>query len=595
MSSEHDATGTPFHVEQHESLPEVLERLHGHRGETLTLEIAEHSPILLTATEFRALKDLADRQHIRLRIQTDDSLRLQLASMFGLARTAVRSEPETAAEESNAPHFGSWRNARRPKHRPAGQPPESDQPAAPSGRTVEADDPITVSRRRRNSLYSDSVSKSKPDDDIILIDDAGLDYIEDDDSGGGHSRAWLLGRIAAAALILVAVVVAALWYWFPTVELDVTLREAEVSTGIVYSVAAPGAEIPSDASFAVEASEQSAEVPFTIEVPASGMIREPDGTATGALVFRNVSGAPVTVAQGTELTTIDGSRYVVLEAVEVPAGDVENPGEAEGPVTAAEAGAGGNVATGGLTGKVPDLDVYYSNLNGPIEGGSDREIPVVTEEDVAEAQRAVQEDLRGAAVDGWLSQLPEGMAIVGPSVTPQEPTYTIEGAAGDQRDAVVVSGTVPVTGYVYDLSEVEQQARSSFEVALQDQVPPGYELLPSTIELGEPEVISEAPENVEYRVTATATARAIFDEGAREGLRERMAGSSVEEAREAVTLVGAIETWEMSHSPGWWPDRMPQSAGRITLNIAESIGDPGDGDASPAASPASTPVAGEGS
>ncbi|MDQ4044137.1 MAG: hypothetical protein M3173_01615, partial [Chloroflexota bacterium] len=85
MSSEQHVSGNAIHVDQHESLPEVLERLRGHRGEPVTLEIADHSPILLTATEFRALKDHADRQHIRLRVQTRDSLRLQLASMFGLA------------------------------------------------------------------------------------------------------------------------------------------------------------------------------------------------------------------------------------------------------------------------------------------------------------------------------------------------------------------------------------------------------------------------------------------------------------------------------------------------------------------------------
>jgi len=591
MSSEHDVSGKLFHVDQHESLPEVLERLHGHRGESLTLVIADHSPILLTATEFRALKDLADRNHIRLRVETDDTLRRQLATMFGLAKPHARPEPVVPTTESQSHGFGSWRNARRPKHRPAGQPPEPDEPET-TGAKQEPEDPIAISRRRRNSLYADSVAKPKSDDDIIRIDDAGLDYIEDDDASGQRSRAWLLGRIAAVALVVLAAAVFALWYWFPSVEVDITLRQAEVSTGIVYSVAVPGADIPSDASFAVEASEQSAEVPFTIEIPATGVVREPDGTASGPVLFRNVSDAPVTLEQGTELTTVTGNRYLLLEPVEVPAGNLDAPGEAEGMVTASEAGSGGNLDAGQLTGKLQDRDVYYSNLTGPIEGGSDREFAVVTEEDLAEAERAVREDLQAAAARGWLAQLPEGMSIVGPSVTPGGPTYTIEGAVGDRREAVVVTGTVAVSGYVYDLAEVERQSRSTFEVALQDQVPPGYELVGSTIELGEPEVLAEAPERVEYRVNATATARAIFDDGAQQGLKERMAGSSEDEARAAIAEVGAIEAWEMSTSPGWWPDRMPQSDGRITLNIRDTI-DGGEGEAPP--SPVSSPSADEGS
>lgn len=591
MSSEHDVSGKLFHVDQHESLPEVLERLHGHRGESLTLVIADHSPILLTATEFRALKDLADRNHIRLRVETDDTLRRQLATMFGLAKPHARPEPVVPTTESQSHGFGSWRNARRPKHRPAGQPPEPDEPET-TGAKQEPEDPIAISRRRRNSLYADSVAKPKSDDDIIRIDDAGLDYIEDDDASGQRSRAWLLGRIAAVALVVLAAAVFALWYWFPSVEVDITLRQAEVSTGIVYSVAVPGADIPSDASFAVEASEQSAEVPFTIEIPATGVVREPDGTASGPVLFRNVSDAPVTLEQGTELTTVTGNRYLLLEPVEVPAGNLDAPGEAEGMVTASEAGSGGNLDAGQLTGKLQDRDVYYSNLTGPIEGGSDREFAVVTEEDLAEAERAVREDLQAAAARGWLAQLPDGMSIVGPSVTPGDPTYTIEGAVGDRREAVVVTGTVAVSGYVYDLAEVERQSRSTFEVALQDQVPPGYELVGSTIELGEPEVLAEAPERVEYRVNATATARAIFDDGAQQGLKERMAGSSEDEARAAIAEVGAIEAWEMSTSPDWWPDRMPQSDGRITLNIRDTI-DGGEGEAPP--SPVSSPSADEGS
>lgn len=579
MSSETHAT---IHVEQDESLPEVLSRLRGRKGETVSLVVADHSPILLTATEFRALKDLADRQNLRLNLQTSDSLRLQLASMFGLAPAPARPQPEETPQDDTPHRFGSWRNARRPRHRPAGQPPEPEpEDEAPVLPDEPVSDPITISRRRRNKLYRDSAS-SDDDTDFVRIDDAGLDYIEDDER---PTKAWLYGRIAAIALVAVAAIGFALWFWMPAASVDITLRQASVSTEIVYSVVVPGGQAPSDAAFTVEASEQSAEVPFTIEIPASGTEREPDGTASGTLLFRNVGDAPVTLEQGTELSTAAGTSYMLMEPVEVPAGSLEEPGEAEGPVTAAQAGAAGNVDTGGLTGKVPDQDVYYSNLGGPIEGGSDSEFTVVTEDDIAEAERAVQEDLRDAAVQGWSTQLPDGMSIVGPSVTPGDPQFSIEGQAGERRESVVVSGTVPVQGYVYSIADVQQQSRATFETALQEQVPPGYALVPETVELAEPEVLAEAPQNVDYRVRATAVARAVFDEGAQDGLRERMAGSSVDEAEAALNDTGAIESWELSRSPGWWPGGMPQATGRITLDIRapESAGE--GTPASPVATP----------
>lgn len=592
MSDGNEPTSTPFHVEQHESLPEVLERLRGHRGESLTLIIPDHSPVLLTASEFRALKDLADRQRVRVTLQTRDTLRLQLASMFGLAKAPTRADVQESPDAADgSSRSGSWQNVRRPRHRVPGQPPEAE----PEQVEEEPEDPITVSRRRRNRLYGDSSPQNGGKREPV-VDDAGLDYIPDDDeSAGDHSRAWLIGRIAAAVLALLLVVGVALWWYMPAVDVDVTLREAQVSSNVIYSVAAPGANLPSDSSFAVEAEEQSAVVPFTIEIPASGEIREPDGTATGPMLFRNISDAPVTLEEGVELTTVAGASYLTLEATELPAGSVDSPGEATVEVTAAQPGEAGNREAGALTGKLPDVEVYYSNLAAPIDGGSDRVVPEITDEDVGMARSAVQQDLRSAAAEGWATQLPDGQAIVEPSVQPSDPQFQVNGAAGDQVPAVTVTGTVSVTGLVYDLAEVEQQSRSSFEVALQDQVPPGYGLDAATITLGEPELVAESPQNVEYRVSASANAVAIFDEGARQGLRDRMAGKSADDARAEVESVGAIESWELSHSPGWWPDRMPQSADRITLTVREPGGDAADGPATPVGTPDASAVPEDGS
>lgn len=584
MSGDLEQSANPIHVGQDESLPEVLDRLHGHRGESLTLVIPEHSPILLTATEFRALKELAKRQNIRLGLDTTDPLRVQLATMFGLAEKAPRTDTVEPEAPSYGANFGTWRNARRPKQRDAGVPPPTVDASPAQDHSETSDDPIAVSRRRRNELYRDSAARETTASESSYIDDAGIDYLPDDEQHTEHSRAWLYGRIAAVLLVLVAIGLAALWYWFPTVQVDVALRTASVSTDVMYSVAASDAEVPNDSAFVVEAREETADVPFTIEIPASGVAREPDGTATGPIILRNVGDAPVTLDTGTELSGVDDIAYTLNDSVEVPAGSVEVPGEAEAQVSAAEAGRTGNREPGALTGKLPDAQVYYSNLNGAIEGGSDREFPVVTEADRTEAERAVRDDLRQAAVDGWEDQLPDGMAVVGPSVEPGDPDFTIEGDVDERRDNVTVSGNVPVTGLIYDIGEVEQQARDTFEGVLQDQAPPGYMLDADTITLGEPELVAASPTNIEYRVGANGTAQAVFDDGARDGLKNRISGSSPQEAEAAVESVGAIETWNISTAPEWWPDRMPQSSDRVTIDVI-----PSDSEATQAGSPESTP------
>ena len=90
---------------------------------------------------------------------------------------------------------------------------------------------------------------------------------------------------------------------------------------------------------------------------------------------------------------------------------------------------------------------------------------------------------------------------------------------------------------------------------------------------------------------ATATVRAIFDESAQNALVDDLAGTDPDQAESILANVPAIEGFSTSRSPGWWPNRLPQAADRITLSIADPVPLTDGPDPS---TPEATPTTGDG-
>jgi hypothetical protein len=562
-----DSRGTPRrHVLQigvDESLPEVLTRLRAHAGRTVELDIPDHSPILLTATEFRTLRDAANRSQIALSIRTEDRLRVQLASMFDLMEgvtIARRGKDASSGRGDLAQPVGAWT----------------------AGAAKDDDDPIAVSRRRRQVMErsrldepgATSGKRSRKGDD-----DAGssLDYLDGERRTGLSARAW--GRIVAVVLVLVLIAGVAAWYAMPAVSVEATLNEGQVSGELTFAVGLADAQLPSNVQYRIEAQEATADVAITLSVPATGGEVRPDGTATGIVDLRNPTDAAIDVPAGTAMRNALGVRFTTTEDVQVPAASGDTPGEATVAITAEEPGTGSNVAQGAFTGKVENLDIYFSNRSAPIEGGTDTQILEVTEDDIATLEQTLSDQLASVVATSWVEQLPEGTTLVRPSVSPGEPDYEIDQQVGDVSDVVSLTGTVQATGLTYTQADIEEELRNQFRDQLNQTVPEGFGLLSNTITLGELEVVSEYPSAVIYRQSATATTQAIFDEGARDALREEMAGKSYDEALAIVQAQPAFASVEVTRSPSFWPERMPRSPERITLEIL-----PGS-ESLPAASP----------
>ncbi|MEJ7837246.1 MAG: hypothetical protein WKF81_00400 [Thermomicrobiales bacterium] len=554
--SQGKARRTLVQINPDDSLPEVLTRLRGFAGKSIDLGIPDHSPILLTATEFRTLKDAAQRSQISLTLKTDDRLRIQLASMFDLidgVTIARRGKDASQGGADLAATASGWKG---------------------SGETAAAEDndPISVSRRRRTALeetrneelQAGRTSRSKKSKDEA--EPGSLDYLDKADSGGS-SRARLLGRIVAILAVIVLIGGIYGWYYMPEVAISVTLREDQVAGELTYAVGVSDAGLPSDVQFRIDAEESTTDVQISISIPATGGVVEPDASASGNVILRNPTDAAIPVPAGTSLQNSLGVVVTTAADVEVPAASGEAPGEARVDVVAEAAGTVGNVEQGAMTGKIADLDVYFSNREAALSGGTDRQILEVTEEDITTLETTLADQIRRITAEGWTRQLPEGQNLVAPSVTAENPDYEIEQQVGDQVETVSLTGTVTATGLLYDQQSIEGELRTRFQEFLNPMVPGGFGLLSNTIELEEATVISEQPTAVIYRQSATAITQAIYEPSSQQNLLDMLAGNSYSSAETIVQAQEAFKTSSIEISPGFWPDRMPQTADRISITV----------------------------
>ncbi len=532
-------------LEADTSMPAVLAEVRRHVEQSIVLVVPDHCPVLLTVAEFRALKDTAERAGVSVVIESNASLRSQLASMFGIRTTGgERSEhgwrpPDTLL--GNTRSYETW----VPN-------PDDDEP---QGR-----------RRRRQA------DQRQSNDDGNREAYASLDYIEDDSSSTIGATARKAGTILAIVLVVGLIATIAGWYALPNVTVVATVKSTTISSEVNYAVAAEGASLPSDIEFTAPAQASEAEVPFEISVPTTGVDRTPQDTASGEVLLRNPTGEEITVPQGTTLSIYQGMSYTTDSDVTVPAASNNVAGEETVSVTATEPGSDGNAEPGMLTGIVGDLGVHYSNRDSAIEGGTDIEVAIVAEEDIQALEDAVINDYTRAAAIGWTSQLPEGQAVVEPSVTTDPinfEDYTVSAQPGEQAERISISGTVSATGLVYDQTVVTEETTAFFRESLQSEVPDGYEIDPESVVLGEPLALAPAPDNVQFRVSAEATAYAVVDNGTLDDIRNDMSGSSLDEANARLDQVEQFETHDLSISPGWWFERMPKDSARIDIQVAD--------------------------
>jgi hypothetical protein len=541
-------------VTSDETLSDIVDRLReaADGGHTVDLVIPIDSALLLTAREFRTLKDAIDEDRVAVRMRTADPLRLQLAGRLGIPTgalprprvmatpTAITTDQPQGVAQPPPVNDEDWPGETAVAEPIAGSAPESHWPTQ-NGLSGESD-----------GAESDGKLVAEPEPERALAN---------------PPRRWL--PVAAALVALVIAALLGIRFILPQAVVTIVPRTAPVAGAVVFDVTTDGRPIDEQAAFALTLQQRQVDVVWEGTAPVTGVRVEPDGTASSPIELRNAASEPLVVEAGTTVATETGVEFAFTEAVTVPAADsaTGRPGAATGTVQAVQAGSGGNVGTGEIGGRLPN-GVYYSNRMNPAAGGSDKEYPVVAQEDLdalrAEANTAAPQ-LAGEVIAR--DQPGEEMLLSTATVSGQDDAFDHQ--AGEDAAEISLRSTLTVDMLTFD----GEAASAKFEEILADRLgaeaPEGFSVVEEKIIFEEPLETEESDRGVRLEVKARADAIAVLDDAERAALANELAGASAEDAAAILVRRPEIAEYSVDYHPAWLPEQMPNNAGRIQLEITE--------------------------
>ncbi|MBA2595057.1 MAG: baseplate J/gp47 family protein [Chloroflexia bacterium] len=545
-------------ITSEDTLPGVVERLRSaaQGGQTVDLVVPIDSALLLTAREFRSLKEAIDEDRLPVLLRTSDPLRLQLAERLGIPARALPRARVMAAAVAVPPAPP----ARTPVPQP--QPPDNgDWPGETSvtGPVPRADPDRSWPRLdQADALARDGEELAGPDQD----QDAGSEPML-----SNPPRRWLPVAVVLGVLVIGAFL--ALNLLVPQATVRIVPRSAPLIGSVMFDVTADGQPLDAGAVFALAPQERQVEVVWESAAPVTGVRLEPDGTASSAIELRNASAEPLTIDAGTAVATETGVAFTFVEAVTVPAADPASgaPGAATGRVQAEAPGAAGNVGTGELGGRLPN-GVYYSNRMGPAGGGSDKEFPVVAQADL-EALSAAAIGAAPTLAATAVAETEPGAALLPATVSVAAQRDEFDHEVGEDTESVSLQATMTIVVQTYDGAAASADYEQRLASSLADDAPAGFALEPEEIVFGEPVAMEETERGIRLEVTAEADANAVLDEAERSALAAALAGASPEQATAILAESTDIADFSIEYQPSWLAPQMPKNAARIQFEVAE--------------------------
>ena len=520
-----------------DALPDLLLRVKATRGDEAVIAIPEDSGVLLTASEFRTLKSTADQVRVAITLETNDKLRGQLASMFGFDHTPFLSDEQQAVVEEHP----SW--------------PTPDSRLVPSRVSVPVGDLTTSKPWRAEPVDASSgisvPPKPVPRPEYAMEPRTGAIASQEPEARARAKPSTVIGLIIG--LVAAMSIAAVLSVVLRTAEITIRTQRQPVSTQLTIGYSTDGSDVPG-AAITLPAESAQFTVPYTEQVASTGTLPNQGGVAGGTVELRNISGRVVDLPAGTQLQMADEVAYVTTTDVRIPGGEAENPGRAEVAIQAVNPGTTGNREPGTLTGQIPELPgVYFGNPGRPITGGTDVEILVVTEDDLAAARdRATQQIGTLAAA----YQLPDGRVVV-PSSVQQAGDISVEAdqPAGAQVDTFTVTAQATYQALTIDPDDLPESVRSQLRSNLGALVPNGFSLTNEPIRLTDP--VESEPGSGLITVSISIDAAQDLTPELTAQIRDLASDQSQENARDALATVDGVEIVDISVSPSLFVNSLP--------------------------------------
>lgn len=259
---------------------------------------------------------------------------------------------------------------------------------------------------------------------------------------------WALVGVVGATILIVGIYALSQ----PKVYVSLTPREAEVremdlALNIVLTDTVDPAAGGINAEGAIVAQHVEVELNGTASLPASGLTTVPEGSATGAVIFVNVTGYAVNVPAGTCVTVPGGGvTFHTTQDVWLPGSDFRGPdaylGKAQVNIVADTPGSAGNVAASAISVIEGDLSGMLTVENAePTSGGSERQTSVVTTEDQERLRQELIEGLRSQAYDQLQEKL-TGLQVLSGTLKVETLEETFNYGVGSEATNVTLNARV---------------------------------------------------------------------------------------------------------------------------------------------------------
>ncbi len=361
----------------------------------------------------------------------------------------------------------------------------------------------------------------------------------------------LLALLAAALLIV------------PSAEITLVLANEAVDATVRVQ-ADPELDMIDYEAGQIPARVVQVQVEGKAQIPVSGTKDAPDEPARGLVYFINNINQPVTVPEGTVVATSAGStiRFTTVEEVTVQ-GTVGAVGEVE--VVAVDPGPSGNVAAN-LINMIPgslSLQVRVTNPE-PMEGGSVKQVGMVTTADQERLKDVLLQQLQQAAYSQLSGLLDEGEFLASESVVMgQIVTEEYDIPVEEQADVLTLEMGVMFRGTAVE----EENANSLIRATLEAVASEGFALESQDLQYQRGEIADVEDGKVSFVMKGTGSVMAEIDEAA---VKEAIRGKPLELAGKYLSENLRLEEAPVVEvTPTWWLERMPWFSFRINISTQQ--------------------------
>jgi hypothetical protein len=284
----------------------------------------------------------------------------------------------------------------------------------------------------------------------------------------------------------------------------------------------------------------------SIRVTTTGQTLVPGSSASGEVIFTNLTGELVLVPAGTGVLPAGRPdlRFTTMADLSLPA---DKGASASMRVVAAQAGAEGNLPAGSVNAIDGPLGLRASvDQPDPLTGGTQTSRAAVASADHAAALRMLSEQLLSEAASEIESQLEDGEALAAASLrVTNTPQSEFDRPIGVAADSVGLNLTLEVTALVYQQQDIDVAAA----LLLASQLPSGSRAVPDslawTLASSEPTAPELLATRVHQQVYKPVFTSAVV--GAALGKRPSEAAARV------AAIPGQSAPPQLKIVPTWWP------------------------------------------